>query len=110
MGTGCSRRAVHWHRAVRAVGSILLLLGWLLPRARPGTVVWAAGGTEAPPPCHAADLDAAVGHGGVTDYLWLRVALTTIDPATTCALTAGLELQVRDAADRLLIAAPIPGA
>src|SRR5690348_14243060 len=110
MDTGRSGRIVRWRHLAKVCGMLVPLVVCLFLPARPGLAVQAAENAAAPPPCHAADLDAAVSHGGVTDHLWLAVALTTIDPATTCALDAGIAVQVWDADGRLLIAAPIPAA
>ncbi len=94
------------YRLVAIVALLAPLLAGAATHAPGGAA--ARAGTDAPPPCRAADLDAAVAHGGVSEHIWLNVALTTVSPATTCALGGGLGLHVLDATGRLLIAAPLP--
>jgi len=91
-------------RVIAAIALFLALAGGFAPTSAARGATLAA----APAPCHAADLDAAISHGGAGGGFFVWFDVTVIRPDLACTLVGQPQLQLWDAGGNLLVASPPP--
>jgi len=95
---------VAYRRIVVAIALLLALAGVFVPTNATARANTAA----APPPCRAADLDAATTHQGMTDATILSILFTVAQPATVCTLSGQPGVRLSDATGAFLVASTPP--
>ena len=93
-------------RGLIVLALFLALAGGFVPTS--ATALASAIAQATPPACAAADLDAAVSHGGAGGGFFVSVDVAVIRPDRACILVGQPQLQLRNAGGNLLVASPPP--
>jgi len=100
------RLACSLRRAIAAIALLLIITGGGIAPVSAATRDDAP--TAPPSLCRAADLDAAVGHGGAGGRFFISVDITISRTALACTLIGQPQLRLHDAGGNLLVASPPP--